>query len=251
MPDLAFGILFLSRGLEPIIVNKLKRSGDWNLHLHDIQHLVEFTSEKYQYGKQWRIVTLEPSVDYLLKVPILCISGHVKLIFTDEEKAKLKTYVERGGTILGEACCSQKPFAESFEALVAELWPDGKLEDLPDTHPIYDYRRRLDGTVKPRLMGLRLQANQGRIGVIYMPNGISCQWERGGSRAEQSFLFGSNVILYIDEKIARPFKTAEQLEQEKVPSVPMLDVPVAPDTSVAPVTPVRPDDGGPVDEEEE
>jgi len=238
MPNLAFGVLFLSRGLEPIIINKLKRSGDWNLHLHDLKHVVEFISEKYQYGKQWRIVTLDASVDYLLRVPILWISGHEKLIFTEEEKAKLKAYVERGGTILGEACCSQKPFDESFRALLAELWPDSSLEELPQTHPIHHYRRKLTGALRPRLMGLRLKANQGRLGVIYIPNGISCQWERGGARAEQAFIFGSNVMLYIDEKIARRFKTREQLEQEKVPTVP------------APIAPFE-DDEEEVDEEEE
>jgi hypothetical protein len=107
-PNLCFGILFLSRGLEPIIFNKLKRTGDWNLHLHDIAHATEYISEKFQYGKQWRIVTLNASVDYLLRVPILWISGHEKLMFNDDEKKKLKEYVERGGTILGEACCSKK-----------------------------------------------------------------------------------------------------------------------------------------------
>jgi len=236
MPDLAFGILFLSRGLEPILINKLKRTGDWNLHWHDIKHLVEFVSEKYQYGKQWRIVTLQPSVDYLLKVPILWISGHEKLIFTAEEKAKLKEYVERGGTILGEACCSQRAFDESFRALLAELWPDSKLRELPKTHPMYDYRKKLP-SFRPKIEGLAIKANQGRLGVIYLPHGISCQWERGGSRAGNAFFFGANVTLYIDEKIARRFKTADQLEREKVPTIP---------------TPILPDVGDDdVDEEEE
>lgn len=235
MPDLAFGILFLSRGLEPIIINKLRRSGDWNLHWHDVRHLVEYISDKFQYGKQWRIVSLESSVDYLLRVPILWISGHEKLLFTDEEKAKLREYVERGGTILGEACCSQKPFDESFRALVAELWPDSQLRPLPMSHPIYNTPRPLKG-FKPRVEGLAIRSNQGRIGVLYIPHGFSCQWERGGTRAAPAFDVGTNIYFYVD-KISSRFKTPEQLERDRVPTVTTPDVPRA--------------DGGAVDEEEE
>ncbi|HUW56347.1 MAG TPA: DUF4159 domain-containing protein [Planctomycetota bacterium] len=235
MPDLAFGILFLSRGLEPIIINKLRRSGDWNLHWHDVSHLVEYVSDKFQYGKQWRIVSLESSVDYLLKVPILWISGHEKLFFTDEEKAKLREYVERGGTILGEACCSQKEFDESFRSLMAEFWPDSQLRELPKTHPIYNTPRPL-GSFQPRIDGVAIQSNQGRLGVLYIPHGISCQWERGGTRGSPAFDVGTNIHFYV-EKIASRLKTPEQIERERVPTVTTPDVPRA--------------DGGAVDEEEE
>lgn len=239
MPNLAFGILFLSRGLEPIIVNKLKRTGDWDLHLHDIQHLVEYISDKFQYGKQWRIVTLEPTVDYLLKVPILWISGHEKLVFTDEEKAKLKGYVERGGTILGEACCSQKAFDKSFRALVAELWPESQLQELPKSHAIYTTPRPLK-ELQPTVLGLAIQSNQGRLGVLYLPNGISCQWERGGTKAAPAFDLGTNVSFYV-EKISSRFKTPEQIERERVPTV---TSPIAP--------PNRPEGpNGEIDEEAE
>jgi len=245
VPELSFGILFLSRGLEPIIVNKLKRTGEWNLHLHDIQHLVEYISDKFQYGKQWRIVTLNASMDQLLKVPILWISGHDKLLFTDAEKAKLKEYVERGGTILGEACCSKKAFDESFRSLLAELWPDAILAELPESHPIYQTPRPLRD-FKPKVLGLAIQSNQGRLGVIYLPNGISCQWERGGSTAAPAFDVGTNISFYVD-KISSRMKTPEQIERERVPSVSTPENP----KDTTPGKDTTPDIKPPADEEEQ
>ncbi len=230
-PNLAFGIIFLSRGLEPIIFNKLKRTGDWNNHLHDISHATEYISDKFQYGKQWRIVTLNASTDYLLRVPILWISGHDKLIFTDAEKEKLKQYVERGGTILAEACCSKASFDSSFRALLAELWPDSKLQPIPATHPIYEMPRPLK-SFRPQILGLAIQANQGRLGVLYLPNGISCQWERGGTRAAPSFDVATNIHFYV-EKFSNRGKTPDEIAREKVPS---REAPVLPpaDTTTPP-----------------
>jgi len=196
----AFAVLFLSRGLEPVIINKLKRRGtnDWNNHLHDIRHLVEYISEKFQREKQWRIVTLDVPVDYLLKVPILWISGHEKLDFNAEEKAKLKEYVERGGTILGEACCSRKTFDGSFRELMKELWPDSELRTVPKTHEIYNMPRRLRNYTVP-VMQLWNTVNNTSIGVLYLPRGISCEWERGGTKARLPFDLGTNIFFYVDK----------------------------------------------------
>ncbi len=216
MPSLCFGILFLSRGMSPVIINKLRRQGDWDLHLHDIAHVTDYISDKFQYAKQWRIVTLNASTDYLLRVPILWISGHEKLQFTDEDKKKLKEYVERGGTILAEACCSKHAFDQSFRSLMAELWPDAALQPLPSTHQIYDMPRPLK-ELRPEILGLAIKANQGRLGVIYLPHGISCQWERGGSEAVPALDVAANIYFYV-EKYANRGKTPAELERERIAS---------------------------------
>jgi hypothetical protein len=199
----AFMVLFLARGRHPIIINKLKREGDWNLHRYDIGHLIEYISGPWQIPCQWRIVTLDAKVDFLLKVPILWISGHEALKFTAEEKAKLKEYVEKGGTILGEDCCSKKPFDTSFRDLLKELWPDCSLNDLPKNHAIYTSFRKLES--RPNLMGMALEKGQGRLGVIYIPNGISCRWEVGGPGSKSWLDVGACIYLYV-EKIGKRMK---------------------------------------------
>ncbi|HUW57697.1 MAG TPA: DUF4159 domain-containing protein [Planctomycetota bacterium] len=199
----AFAVLFLARGLEPVIINKLKRQGDWNNHLHDVKHLVEYVSDRFQKPKQWRIVTLDADVDFLLRVPILWISGHDPLNFSDAEKAKLKAYVERGGTLLGEACCSKKAFDDSFRKLLASLWPGSELREIRKDHPIYTDPRPLR-TLRPKILGLASDGGQGRFSVLYLPNGISCQWERGGSTATPAFDVVTNIVFYVEKTRQKP-----------------------------------------------
>ena len=195
--DNAFVVLFLSRGRTPVIINKLKREGDWNLHRYDISHLVEHLSSYYSVPAQWRIVTLDAKTEQLAKAPILWMSGHEALKFTAEEKAKLKEYVERGGTILAEDCCSKKPFDESFRAILKELWPEKELRELPKTHMIYTNFGKLANP--PTLMGLTTGGEDGRLGVIYIPNGISCRWEVGGSGTKSALDAGANIYLYVNK----------------------------------------------------
>ena len=212
----AFVVLFLARALEPVIINKLKHKGDWNDDPYDIKHLIEYTSEKFQYPKQWRVVTLDASVDELLKVPILYLSGHEALEFTDAEKAKLKEYVNRGGTLFGMACCAKKEFDRSFRALVAELWPEDKLSPLPKEHTIYTSPRPL--AAKPALEALALAGGQGRLGVIYSPTDLCCRWHMGGPDAKAVLDVGANIYFYVSTtgvkrggvREAQPLDTAKE-----------------------------------------
>ena len=193
----SFAILFLARGLEPIIINKLERRGtnDWNNDPYDVKHLTEFISDHYQEPKQWRIVTLEAPLDLLLRTPILYVSGHKKLDFSDAEKAKLKAYVAGGGTIVGQACCSKKEFDESFRSTMKELF-GGEFAKLPEGHALFGKMGVMTGA-KPEVDVLSFEANQGRPAVICLPTDQCCQWQAGGSGAKQSFAVGTGIYFYV------------------------------------------------------
>jgi hypothetical protein len=245
--DTAFVVLFLARALEPIIINKLKRPGDWNDDPYDIKHLTEYISGKFQYLKQWRIVTMDAPVDFLLKVPILFISGHKALTFTDEEKTKLKEYVNRGGTILGMDCCSKKPFDKSFRALAAELWPESKMEVLPKTHSIYSNPRPL--TEKPTLEGVNLGQGQGRLGVIYVPSDLCCRWHVGGAGANPVFDVGANIYFYVSTTGVKMGGVREGQREDttggdKNPATPVPE-PAAPQPAPVVPAPVPPEPANP------
>jgi hypothetical protein len=199
----AFAVLFLARGLEPVIINKLERRGtnDWNDDPYDIKHLTEFIAVRFQKYVQWRIVTLDAPVDFLLKVPILFISGHEALAFTDAEKAKLKEYVERGGTILAEACCSKHEFDASFRKLLKELWPDTDLVTLPKTHQMFITPKIVQG--ERLVLVLPMEKGQGRLGVVYLPHDLSCRWHAGGADAKPALDLGANIYFYIT-RVNRP-----------------------------------------------
>ncbi len=195
-----FAVLFLSRGLEPIIINKLERKGasDWNNDPYEVKHLTEYISEKYQKPVQWRIVTLDAPVETLSRAPILYVSGHRKLELTDAEKAALRGFVKAGGTILGAACCAKKEFDESFRAAMSDTL-GGTFARIPATHRLYVRIAGKEGVAgpKPEIWFLSEDAGQGRPLVIYLPHDVCCRWHTGGSEAKDAFSVGAGIYLYV------------------------------------------------------
>jgi len=231
----AFAVLFLARGLEPVIINKLDRrnTSDWNNDPYDVKHLSEYIAVRFQKPVQWRIVTLDASVDFLLKVPILFVNGHEPLEFTDGEKAKLKEYVERGGTILAEACCAKREFDRSFRKLLKELWPATDLVTLPRTHQVFITPKTVQG--ERLVLGLPLTTGQGRLGVLYLPHDLSCLWHTGSVDAKPALDLGANIYFYVTRvNPAAPEVPAKTPPPETPVNPPPTEVPANPPSAETP-----------------
>jgi hypothetical protein len=237
----AFGVMFLSRGLEPVIINKLERrdTTDWNNDPYDVKHLVEFIYDHYQLPVQWRIVSLEAPLELLQRTPILYISGHYKLDFSDEEKKKLKDYVLGGGTIFGQACCGKVEFDKSFRELVKELF-NGELRPIPKTHRIYERMKIRELAPKPEVQAFLFDKEQGRPGVIYLPYDHCCRWHAGGTEARESYAVGTGIYFYVTIEGRKMFQHSHPGTAPKTPEVPEPEPkpePVTPTGESQPLTP--------------
>ena len=209
----AFIILFLSRGKEPIIINKLKYYGDWNNCNYDVKHMTEYISDKMQSPMQWRIVTLESKLEDLLKVPILHLNGVKGPQFSDNEKIKLREYVLKGGVIMAQACRVERglaEFDENFRALVAECFPEGELEAVSKTHLMFKNPRRV--TSPPKVEVLKIE---GRIAVVYIDKSLTLDWHRGGSGSKASFDAGVNIVFYLLKQSGRLGAGAKPIRDAK------------------------------------
>lgn len=200
-PGTAFLTLFLSRGKEPIVINKLKYYGDWDCAHYDVKHITDYISDRMQSPMQWRVVTLEAKLDDLLKVPILHYHGIKGPAFNDEEKIKIRNYVLRGGVLMVQCCkCHKggKEFDESFRWLMDECFPEGELEPLPATHPMFQSPRKLKNPPKVQVIKFG-----DRIGVIYLPEELAIDWHRGGARARPAFDAGVDIIFHVLKQAGR------------------------------------------------
>ena len=200
-PDTAFLILFLSRGKEPIIINKLKYYGDWNNNSYDVKHLTDYISDRMQSPMQWRIVTLQSKLDALLKVPILYFNGIKGPAFTDDEKIKLREYVLRGGTLMVHGCRpakESKEFDENFRALMEECFPESELKPLQSGHAFFVNPRKV--AKPPRIEVIQFKE---RIGVVYLPQGLCIDWQREGASAKASLDVGVNMVFFLLKQAGR------------------------------------------------
>ena len=212
----SFSLLFLAKGRTPILMYKLmhgaKRdiSGDWNNDRNDVRNLVEYCSNEVfkQKGRPtplaWQIfdakefaVGDEEGLQGLLQAPIVFFNGHKAPRFGGSEKVLLQQYAEQGGFIFAEACCGRPEFDAGFRQLVAEIWPDRKLIELPEGHPIWSaFYNVPPGSFK--LHGLDAGC---KTFLVYAAQDMSCHWEsnqyeKGPAQTQLAFRLAANIVAY-------------------------------------------------------
>jgi hypothetical protein len=78
--------------------------------------------------------TVEPLSADLYATPVLFLTGHGKVAFTDEERRALREFLGRGGLLFAD---DNYGLAESFRAEIDTLFPGRALRPLPATHPVF------------------------------------------------------------------------------------------------------------------
>ena len=139
----------------------------------------------------------------VFRFPFAVMTGEGAFALTDEERANLKLYLEKGGFLLASAGCSSKEWGDSFVREMEKVFPDRALADVPMDHPIFrtvfDIERLETKEADARLQGLTLG---GKIVVIFSPDGLNdtptmhgcccC----GGNEIANSRQVNANILVY-------------------------------------------------------
>jgi len=245
IPNTCFALVFLARGRAPVLMNKLeyataqesKVPDVWDERPRDIANLARWVGKEDETYLNWQVVNLKVTPEELHDAPILYISGSAPLSFTKEEEFKLKTYVEQGGMILGNADCANVAFAKSFEALGEKLFPKYKFQQVAPNDFIYNEQFKNFKT-KPKVMEL---SNGVRKLMVLIPDADpSRAWQtKSTGTKEEAFGLGANIFLYaVDRKnLLNKGETyivqANEKEAKKAMKVARLDVGTNPDPEPA------------------
>ncbi len=224
----SFALLFLSKGLAPVLINKMKlgpRDPDdreqvlgklWNRHPKDIHNLVEHISKLPKWPKllTWQVFDFDKAVAHnglqeMMQAPILFVTSENDLseLMSDKHIEMLRDYFTQGGFLFVSRGCKSKSFDEGMYQLVERLFPDGttSLMPLAETHPVY----RSEYLLKPqnvKLFGVDVGC---RTAIIYSPEDLGCLWDKrmvieppGRSQdlktaIARSLRIGVNVVAYV------------------------------------------------------
>jgi len=190
----SMALLFLSKGLAPVLINKLKYGprdprgpaevlgNDWNRHRRDVRNLVELVSGSPKWPKLLTSQDLDlpkavesGGVNSLLQAPVLFITGEQAPTFTAEELKLLKEYLQEGGFILAAPTCSSNQFEAGFRAFVKQVMPpgEGELKRLTQDHPVFRSEHPLQAESTP-ILGVDFGC---RTSIMYSPEDLGCYWD--------------------------------------------------------------------------
>ena len=146
------------------------------------------------------------------ELPALLFAGHNKFDARPTRSAqKLARYVQDGGTIIADACCGWKDFADSFRQEMELIFPGRPLRKMLPDDPVFSSYYKLgnltykkgDGstfTEEPCLESIDFGC---RSGVIFSPRDLTCGWDGHehprGTRVviDQARQIGANLVTYL------------------------------------------------------
>ena len=214
--DTAFALLFLAKGNRPVIVQKYVWADSRHRNVHALENFTAFLDDKLGQRTTWQTVTLALPLRQLRQAPILLITGHRFPEFDAAQTAKLQEFVESGGTLLFEACCTSRAFAEGFRRFAPRAFPDYPLRPLPIEHPVFTSLFELPSTYG--LEGIDVGC---RTGVFFSPNPLTALWELQTvpDWSERAFRVGANVAAYATGREQLPGKldVVELPEAQELP----------------------------------
>src|SRR6185295_12763850 len=108
----SFALLFLARGRNPVAFNKLQYNGRWNARPRDDLVLTHWISRRFERPLNWQIVNLDQDVSDWLDAPVLLITGSRDPKFTDEDVARIRSFIAAGGIVFSTAENANQEFTD-------------------------------------------------------------------------------------------------------------------------------------------
>ncbi|MBD3672665.1 MAG: DUF4159 domain-containing protein [Planctomycetaceae bacterium] len=232
----AFALLFLSKGLSPVVISKLKFGGAaeaeipdelWNRHPRDVHHLMDYVSSRDGWPKllSWQVIELpkltdETALPVLVQSPILFLTSDRAPLLTPDDIRRLRQYLDQGGTLLASAGCQSADFDDGFRRVVEKLYPEeaGLFKRLTADHPVYRSEFLLSDEAH-ELWGIDFGC---RTPIIYSPDDLGCFWDRwsvidppdrtalGRQQIERQMQLGTNIVAYVTGR-----EPADKLESQE------------------------------------
>lgn len=212
--DTSFAMLFLVRGNNAVVFNKLKfesvggagknDTNDWNCRPRDLAFLTGWINNTIldTMTINWQIVDVKSPVNEWHDAPILYIAGSKEPVFTKEQIEKLRQFVLQGGTIFSVGECGGKAFGDKMRKVYAEMFPQYPMSKLPATHPLYVMGAQMKLRGDP---AMEWATNGIRPLLIHCDADLAKSWQINAIGTEaKNFQIAANLFLHVTD--SRPKK---------------------------------------------
>jgi len=189
-------------------------SGNWDSAPLVPQNLIHALAQYTELPVEPEGIVVDLSSREIFRYPVLYLTGHLPVRFSDAEARNLERYVERGGFVFMDDHNHDVDgaFHRTATAELARIFGDDALEPLPNDHELYGAFFHFedgppttghelsgwgDGLIHPELYAILVD---GRIGILYSNKDYSSEWSyhyvNKRFLAVDNTRFGVNLIIY-------------------------------------------------------
>ena len=203
---LFFSIISICTNAQDVAILKYNGGGDWYSNPTAIPNLVQFANTNIKTSISKNPQTVAVGSEDVFNFPMLFMTGHGNVSFSDSGSANLKKYLLSGGFLHADDNYGMKPY---FIKAMKKVFPNKQWKELPLDHDIFtDTYSFANGLPKiHRHDGKRPQAlalvHKGRLIVLFTTESdISDGWEDPSVHNDpqtvrsKALKMGANIIHY-------------------------------------------------------
>ena len=203
---LLFTFSLLNTNAQDVAILKYNGGGDWYSNPTAIPNLLEFTNETIKTNITKNPKTITIGNEDIFNFPIVFMTGHGNVFFSDDEAENLKTYLISGGFL---HISDNYGLDKFIRRELKKVFPNLEFKEIPSNHAIYNQTFKFvngmpkihEHTKKPA-QGFGL-FYEGRLVVFYdYETDLSDGWEdeiihnNPKDVREKALKMGANIIEY-------------------------------------------------------
>jgi hypothetical protein len=198
--------LCVSSYCQDVAILKYNGGGDWYANPTAIPNLVAFTNQNIKTNISKNPQTVAVNSNDIYNFPILFLTGHGNVYFSDEESSNLRNYLISGGFL---HISDNYGLDKFIRRELKKVFPSLDFKEIPSNHPIYNQTFKFPNGIpkihehdKKSAQGFGL-FYEGRLVVFYdYETDLSDGWEdevihnNPKEVREKALKMGSNIIEY-------------------------------------------------------
>jgi hypothetical protein len=184
-------------------------AGDWYGNPTALPNLAQFCNQELSTTLSTKPVVVKPNSIDLFNYPLVHMTGHGNVFFSDEDVENLQTYLLSGGFLHIDDNYGMDIYVRKE---IIKLFPNAPLEELSGNHPIFSYKYSFpDGLPKihehdnarPQAFGITIE---GRLVLLYtFESDLGDGWENPEVHNDpkevrlKALRMGANIVTYAFE----------------------------------------------------
>ena len=120
---------------QDLAIVKYKGGGDWYSNPTALPNLIKFCNDNINTKMSPRPQTVEVGSIDIFQFPMLHMTGHGNVFFSDDDAENLRKYLLSGGFLHIDDNYGMEPFIKKE---LKKVFPNKELTELPTTHPIFN-----------------------------------------------------------------------------------------------------------------
>lgn len=201
-----FTFLFFTVNAQDVAILKYNGGGDWYANPTAIPNLVEFANTNIKTNISKNPQSVAVGSEDLFNFPMVFMTGHGNVFFTDDEVENLRNYLISGGFL---HISDNYGLDKFIRKEIKKVFPKLEFQEIPSSHPIYNQTFKFpDGIPKIHEHDKKPAQGfgifyEGRLVVFYdYETDLSDGWEdeiihnNPKSVREKALKMGANIIEY-------------------------------------------------------